>query len=345
MAAGKPLRAVVIGQPFWSRQLAIALNRVRPVRIQWRSFGVSSTNPLQAFLGLLQGNRADIVLRVGFRPGSATKNGRAFDFIWKIALSARPGPLKVFYWIGTDVWDTVRDFRANRLTKAFEVIESTFHLAGAPWLAQELKEVGIDAETALFPPMTPETVTGFEQINLPKAFEALSYVPDDRADFYGGADLVHLARAFPAVKFNILGGNGTWIDTPPQNLVFHGWQKDILPFFARSSVVLRLTKHDSFGGTATEGLFTARHLISSTPIPTAVHIEYGNTQKLEQEFALLCRKHETGKLKPNLEGQKYAREQLRPEKLAEVISKRILEFYSRNDAPCKPANRATANCL
>src|SRR5205823_4481666 len=112
---------------------------------------------------------SDVTLRVGFRPGSRTYRGRAVDFWWASLQKVARRKRRMFYWIGTDVQQTVSDVRSGAIrTHIVESVRSEEHLADAPWLASELASIGIEARVIpifagrlrhLDPPPMPDRFT------------------------------------------------------------------------------------------------------------------------------------------------------------------------------------------
>jgi hypothetical protein len=76
------------------------------------------------------------------------------------------------------------------------------HLAGAPWLAEELQTIGVPASCVWLPSQLP---TG-DVPPLPNVFTVGSYIPDSRFEFYGGPLIYEAARRLPFVRFLIFGG-------------------------------------------------------------------------------------------------------------------------------------------
>ena len=297
----RPIRLALMGQPWWSGRLAGMLNQ-HP-ELQARALaGRAILSPR----GLAWLARADLLLRVGFRPGAPTRNGRAFDALWAALRFLNPGAPVVYYWLGTDVLNSLEDARAGRLRqgphrKALRAV----HWADAPWLVEELREVGYQAS---FHPI-PVPLAGLEAPeSLPGRFSVLTYVPDARADYYGGREILAAARAMPTVPFVVLGGLGAWAEPVPPNLSFVGWQEDVRPFLCACSVLVRLVAHDGLGGTVREALEAGRHVIYSQAMPQVVHVPFGDPQALVRALAGLEQRHRAGDLRPNLEGRRYVQE-------------------------------------
>lgn len=247
--------------------------------------------------------RADILVRVGFRPGAATIRGLAFDAFWYLARILNPRARVVYYWIGTDVLNAIEDSKNGNLVRLFfNRALKDYHIAGAPWFVRELTSIGVKATYVCFPSSLPELRS---PPPLPETFTILSYVPDQRYEFFGGRTIYAAAQRLPNVQFNIVGGQGEWVPKDLPNLKFHGWQRNMDRFYADASVIVRIVPHDAIGGTVREGLAFARHVIYTYPLPFVRVIEFGVLENLTEAIEGYFRLHQKGELKPNLEGRAY----------------------------------------
>jgi hypothetical protein len=131
----------VVGQHFWSRRLCDTLQRYVPAEVRSHTLHLSNIAAPRTRSALQQ---ADLLVRVGYRPGARTIMGRSFDAFWNLLRTITRHPPVVHYWLGSDVFRTVRDHAGGKLrTRVFESIMNDHHLADAPWLAEELAQVGI----------------------------------------------------------------------------------------------------------------------------------------------------------------------------------------------------------
>ena len=292
----------LMGQRYWVAKLEDNLNEC--VGASLRAFTLPLSRQLLG--GLRQAIFADIIVRVGFRPGARTLRGLAFDALWSMLRLLNPGAVGVFYWLGTDVLNTTEDLKAGRLLRrSFERAKCDYHLADATWLAEELQAIGIEAlsKTLTLPEMAVRDTP-----DLPAVFSVLTYIPDGRFRFYGGESIYQAALTLPDVRFNVVGGSGEWVSQPLANLVFHGWQSDMTPFYQGATVVVRLMQHDGTGLTAVEGLSLGRHVIYSHPLPCTIHVGFGDTDALIMTLSGLMDQHQRNSLGLNAPGRAYVQE-------------------------------------
>jgi hypothetical protein len=141
--------------------------------------------------------------------------------------------------------------------------------------------VGVEAATAWLP--APNAPQAGAVVPLPDRFAVLTYVPDTRPGFYGGPEILEVARRLPDAVFRIVGGTGSWLADPaPDNVEFLGWRDDMARLYDESSVLLRVVEHDSVSCMAVEALAHGRPVVYSRSFPYATEVTYGDADGLEQ---------------------------------------------------------------
>ncbi|HWR51662.1 MAG TPA: hypothetical protein VN428_11175 [Bryobacteraceae bacterium] len=259
---------------------------------------------LPALGALTHALNADVLLRVGFRPGAATLRGRVFDAVWYALRRSNRNASGAMYWIGTDVLNTTREFASRKLGRAFyDSSARDLHIADAPWLVDELAATGVDANFIHLP---GSAVCAPKILPLNSTFRVLTYIPDPRHRFYGGKTIFDAAQRLPMIEFDVVGGRGHWAPAPLRNLHFHGWQPDMQRSYANASAVVRLVEHDSIGATVQEGLLLGRHVLYSYPLPHTTYIAFGDLERLVRELWNLFELHRAGRLGPNVGGYAFA---------------------------------------
>jgi hypothetical protein len=269
---------------------------------------------------LTKSPRADrvFIMRVGYRAGATTARGRLFDAYWSLLRRSMRTAVACHYWLGTDVLDTLEEARAETLRR--EVIASIrddLHLADAPWLASELESVGIHAVTAHVPvphraPAVPPP--------LPDEFSALTYLPENRFDFYGGDAILDAARRLQDVRFDVVGCADEPARHAPPNIRWHGWVTDMPHYYAATTVVVRIPRHDGLGETVVEGLLNARHVVYTHEVPFVRTVSPATPEALVTELAALRDAHLAGRLQPNLAGREYALVEFDEARLADHLA-------------------------
>ena len=313
------MQVAVFGQPFWAKRLVERFNLYGKGSVRSAAVCLPHMTPRN----IIDIRTADVLIRVGYRPGAATWRGSGFDALWSVVRAINLRARIFYFWIGTDVLNAVRDFRAERGLRRLEKTKRDNHLAGAPWLTEELREIGIEARTTYFPGICVR----YSGAELPQRFSVLTYIPDLRFRFYGGPLIYDCAEALPTINFNVIGGKGDWVRNKLPNLQFWGWQPDLGPFYRNSVVVMRMVEHDALGGTVIEGLAASRHIIYSQFCPFTQHVRFGDTTGALSALNGFFTSHSHGQLQPNLAGQEYACTNFDSERLTQTL----IESLERNN--------------
>ena len=219
----------------------------------------------------------------------------------------------VMHWVGSDVTYAFGAARRGRASPL--LIRRPVHWTEVPWTAAELRPLGIHAEVM---PLTSARLPSRPQ-PLPETFTVLTYLPDARPGFYGRETVLNLAAALRDVHFLVAGTYGVgWEATP--NLEFLGWQRDMEPVYARSSVLLRLPEHDGLSFMVLEALAAGRYVIWNHPLVGAVEAR-DDTEALNF-IQQLRDDHHAGRLTLNETGIRAVRERYAPERVrAEILNR------------------------
>lgn len=313
-------RIALLGQPFWTIRLASLFDT--------HAADLVAAHAIRTLADWVALPRFDMAVRVGFRPGASTWRGRMFDVAY-LSASLLSGDLRrAYYWIGTDVLNAQAEKSAGSHTRCFDhESKNATHWAGAPWLTEELAQLGLPVSTALFPGWLPDCqfTPAF-----PETFTVLTYIPDARPHAYGGQQVLEAALALPGTEFLVMGGSGTWLGGgQPSNLHFCGWVDDVTALYTRSSVVVRLVGHDALGGSVREGLALGRHVIYTYDVPHTRRIGHADAQALIASLQELQALHHAGTLQPNDIGREYARRAFDPRTLTRALAMQMCAGSSR----------------
>lgn len=299
------MKVLVFGQCRWGAYVARQLNRYGSTWDVVAQY-INVAAPDFRLPRVATVKRADVIVRVGYPVGAPSIRGRTFDFLWRALHAINPSALYLHYWIGTDVQSVTRYRAAGRLRSGvLERALGEMHAALAPWLVDELRELSIDAVYLPFDGLDLPSVEEKDLV-LPGQFTVVSYIPDERWAFYGGAQLVEAACQLPQVRFVVVAGRGGWLRDRPGNVIFLGWRDDMVEVYKNSTVVLRLAEHDALGCTVVEGLAMARHVIYNYPVPFTTKVSFDDVDGLVAAISGLWDKHASGTLHPNLTGRRWA---------------------------------------
>ena len=107
----------------------------------------------------------------------------------------------ITHWVGSDVLNAIQYAKQN--TNFIKINKNLIHWAGAPWLVDELKSIGIQSRFVPLPPHLVDHALSSSCSPLPNTFTVLSYIPDTRPQFYGYNYILRLAKEFSDIQFFI----------------------------------------------------------------------------------------------------------------------------------------------
>jgi hypothetical protein len=213
------------------------------------------------------------------------------------------------HWVGSDV------LRAGeQAVREQNVLDHIEHWADAPWLADELRSKGIDATVVGLSP-----VAEVPPMPLPDApLTVLTYLPEDKFEFYGAQIVYDLARRLPGVRFLILASDGRNRPAPP-NVEFLGYHQDMEAVYARCHVLVRLADHDGMSQMVLEALGHGRYAVWNYELEGVLRAS--NAAEAESHLRALdvaVRSHSLG---PNEAGRDFVRRDF----LGSTIADRLCE--------------------
>lgn len=239
------------------------------------------------------------------------------EVAWRIPYLLRV-PL-VVHWIGTDVMLCAEWFK--RRISCLRLAQRFVHLADAPWLVDELAEVGIQAE---FIPVINERLFRYlssDPPELPDSFTVLAYMADHRAAFYGWEKILQLAKDFPEIEIMITRAMGNFTTESSPNIKFLGWIDNMYEIYERCTVTVRMTQHDGTSGMILESLALGRHAVWTYPFPGVLHAV--NYASLRNHIEDLLSLHQRRLLKVNKAGREFIQQNLNPADTARRVEERL----------------------
>ena len=296
--SGKPIRVLIHGLEHFSSQFPAVLQSEG-----WdiRSYASSGLKHLLAKTYYLK--RCDL----------------AFSWVGRITMGkfvtiARALQKKrmVMFWCGSDVLEARKQFESRGVVESW--IAEKVHWAGAPWLAEEVRAMGLSCEYV--PATWVRPVEALRE--LPTQFSVLAYTPSARKQsLYGIDQVIEVARSMPEVHFTIAGlPAGEKLDVP-KNVKQQQWVSQMSDLYDNSTVIWRPTSHDGLSFMALEALAHGRHLIWTYPFKGGVQ---ANTAS-EAHIALqhLYKLHCSGQLKTNRSGAEFVSRNFSPGKIRDGI--------------------------
>ncbi len=302
-------RVLVAGLPHFGRQMAEliagdgwAAAYVETGERPWRHLATLARETLRADLVYLYGGQVER----GSRPE------------WLLRATRLPA---VMHWCGTDVLYARRAQQAGRASRFLR--ERVVHLAAAPWLADELRPV---VEAEYLPVASPAVPRDEPAPPFPSRFTVLAYLPDQRAEFYGRDVAMFVARNLPQARVLVVGGSGG-LALALSNVEALGWQRDLRPLWAETTVLLRTPAHDGLSFMVQEALGWGRHVVWIHGLPGVTEVR--DAEEAVRAVQDLFARHQRGALGLNEEGMDHARAVFRPELVRAALRTRFAALLER----------------
>lgn len=168
---------------------------------------------------------------------------------------------KIIHFIGTDVYQFLNrpfiDVKTFRMSVP-KVVNKIF--ANAPWLVNELKEMGVDAEL-LYCPIDPSP---YLIKDFPDKFTVAVYRSDSNP-MHNEDFMIDIARNCPDINWKFFGGTKKESLDIPKNVEYTGSIKEenMPEFISNTSLIVRISVHDGFPATLAEWVLSHRPFISN----------------------------------------------------------------------------------
>lgn len=285
---GRRKKVIVVGLPLFASKLAKDLsnysNEFKVVALD------TYYSKLDKIRFLFEVQTADLIFSIN---GSLTKS-TVFD------IAIKKGIPIVMNWVGTDVLKAIKAYNEDNYIE--EYISNPIHFCEVNWISDELNEVGINAEVCNF--------ASFDKTFSPKNIKndkltVLSYIPDNRSEFYGIATIIKLAENFSNVSFIIVGGTFKNYNLP-KNIKPMGWVTEMDQLYDEVDVCIRYTDHDGLSNFVLEGLARGKQVIYNNDFPNCYYSP--NQEILFENFGKLLEAFNGNKDLTNLKGINFIKE-------------------------------------
>ena len=232
------------------------------------------------------------------------------------------------FWCGSDTLNARKEYEEGRVDPW---VAETIHWAGSPWLAEEVRAMGLQCE---YVPSTwveiPESIPP-----MPEEFSVLAHLPSaSKVELYGIDHLFEVARKLPQIKFNVVGILPGERLEAPVNVTVHGRVPSMYPFFRNASVFWRPARHDGLAFVSLEALAHGRHVLWTYPFPGCTVAPDATTGY--QEIQRLHDLHCDGRLQVSATSAEYIAANFNPRTIREGILtrwKKVIQSSSGGYAP------------
>lgn len=300
-SAARPYRVAVNGLPHFCRKLSHLLSGEEHWDVPYRSY-----SPIGLAARFRDVARCDLAYSWGGRISMG-------KFLW--AARAAGKSKIVMLWSGSDALFAKDELAQGKMDPW--VVGRT-HWAVSPWLAKEVRELGVACEYVQVSFVEP-----VGHVALPEKFSVLVYTPSlKKSELYGLDMILDVARRLSSVEFNLVGFEGGRLPNAPSNLKIFG-RVDLTRFYEQATVLWRPVRHDGLSFMVLESLARGRHVLYSQPLPGCVQVN--GVQDACQEIENIRGLHASGRLEPNEAGRAY----IEREYNSETVKRQLLRRWAQ----------------
>jgi glycosyltransferase involved in cell wall biosynthesis len=308
---GKQMKVIVIGLPLFAKRLAKSLSSFdKSNSYIWLNTYYAKIDKLKARFLI---PRVDCIISIN----GSIETSKVFD----LALNKKK-PL-IMNWVGTDVLTAISAFRSGKYRKDY--IDNAIHFCEVNWIQDELKEIGINADIVNFASFDKKF-----QIENPTSekFTVLTYIPNQRSDFYGPNLFLNVARFFPEIDFLIAGTTAEEYQPLPENVKALGWVEDMDSLYAVVHVCVRIPEHDGLSTFILEALARGKDVIYKYPFDYCMQAENEMEFKsvLQSRYLLFTK----GLWNSNHSGAEFIANEFNSNQILSELKKRLIEITKRD---------------
>jgi glycosyltransferase involved in cell wall biosynthesis len=308
---GKQMKVIVVGLPLFAKRLAKSLgNFDKSNSYTWLNTYYAKIDKLKARFLI---PRAECVISIN----GSIETSKVFD----LALN-RKIPL-IMIWVGTDVVTATSAFKSGKYRKDY--IENAIHFCEVNWIQDELKAIGINADIVNFASFDKT----FQLVNpISQKFTVLTYIPNQRSEFYGPNLFLNVARFFPDINFIIAGTTAEEYQPLPENVKALGWVEDMDSLYANVHLCVRIPEHDGLSTFILEALARGKDVIYKYPFDYCLQAENEMEFKnvLQSRYSLFM----DGLWDSNRSGAEFIANEFNSTQILGELKKRIIEITQRD---------------
>ncbi|MFX0134056.1 MAG: hypothetical protein ACFFDN_10470 [Candidatus Hodarchaeota archaeon] len=238
---------------------------------------------------------------------------------WKVYLLAKLFHKKVVtHWIGSDGWLATTKSKFKYYAKFCNFFTNK-QLVVSSSIKEEIESIGIKniEVIPILPKFISRNISKMEQKN--DNFTVLSYIPTKDFDFYGGKEILKLAKDDHNIKFWILTRSDTIDQYSEENVTYLGMvpPNEMDNIYNKCHILIRYVKHDGMPKMLIEALQKGLQVIYNFPFP---FVNYCTS--LEQIKKKLYEIKENYHI--NHKGRAYVLKNYRPED-NQILFKRVFD--------------------
>lgn len=306
------MRIVVVGLPLFAERLVEKLKRFSPAN----KFIFLNTyySKLDQIKALYEIPRADLIFSIN----GSLNTSKVFDLALKHNI-----PL-VMNWVGTDVLLATEAVSKNNFIDHYRT--KAIHFCEVKWIQEELSKIGIVAQIqnfATFPKKFEIKNFATESLNV------LTYINDNRKEFYGIREFLKLANHFPQIHFYIAGTKAEDYSPIPPNLTALGWIENMDEYFDLCQVTIRFPEHDGLATFVLESLAKGKLVLYKYDFNHCIHTP--TLDSMLEELELINDSFNQKTLKPNLGGVEFIENEFSEEAIFNSLLNRLESLVSKKN--------------
>lgn len=281
------MRVLITGLPLFSQRLAEDLQAFDPENEYLFYNTYYSKLDLLKFIWKLP--KADLVISMN----GVTDKSRTLDMVLKFKKKL------VLQWMGSDVMYAMERHEKGTISRRY--VDYALNYVDASWLKEELYSIHIPSELLPF--------KFYDQLDEPvlkyNGIEAVTYISQNRQDFYGMNWVRELARNFPAVPFHVYGAKNEKEELT--NIKMYGWQDHdtFKSAVKKAPIFLRLTEHDGNAVSIMEAQSFGSEVLTRLPFENSVEVK--SEAQLMTAFSSMIAKIEARNYTPNAENIEFVK--------------------------------------
>lgn len=232
----------------------------------------------------------------------------------------RFGKKLILQWQGTDVLQALDRQSKNSICRTY--IDYGFHGVDSPWLMDEVRRLSVKPVWMPFKYALQKTaIRTYDRLHV------VTYIAQNRQEFYGMSKVVSLALRFPDIPFDVYGCHESKTILPP-NIHLKGWVEhdQFLKALYASPIFLRLTEHEGFPVSVIEAMSFGCEVMMTMPYEKVTVAQ--TQQEILDGFQKLVQKVNQRGLTPNEEMISIARREFNKATVIQDYLKRLREIIS-----------------
>jgi hypothetical protein len=217
----------------------------------------------------------------------------------------------ILNWAGSDVLNAIEAYKSNNYNERFH--KECVHHAVAPWLAEELKEINIDAKYLPYLGFDSEKTQDAKSEENGTRLKVITYINEQNPSFYGLEKVQQIAQECPDIEFGIVGMQSE--ENSLSNVKFYGWVDDLRTLMNEYDVIIRQTEHDGLSNFILDGLSLGKTVIYNKAFPHCTFAD--NIPDCVRELTQL----NVADLKNNIKGIDFINNEFNKEKVLGNVKK------------------------